>query len=277
MDNNAVLAHYTGFNAFDGIFSNGEIWLNDCRYMNDSKEMYYLIESLIEEALKELTDSEKRFVKEEFVRQKEKRKNEFAYVTCLSRNIDEASQWDRYGRKGWGICIEFNQYYLSQLVSDNLVMQDVWYLTEGFSQAHKKIIVEWAKDPAHKVGGGLDDVDGLFENIWGKSMLYKHPSFRLENEVRITSFPFKNHKVLNDDGKYFSERYIITDTGIKKCLIMKWKDLAKEKNIEIPQLIHRILIGANSKTNISTLQNYMETVDLKCLNDKIAKSECPLR
>ena len=108
-----MLYHYTDFAAFDGIIRCAELRLNNILNMNDAAEMRLFMNGICKAVLDKLDvaeESEKAkksraFFKKELVK-------EFyysAYAACFSKYRDDASQWERYGHLGQGVCIGFEE------------------------------------------------------------------------------------------------------------------------------------------------------------------------
>ena len=112
------LYHYTDFFALQGIIENHEIWLNNIKCMNDTKEIWHLIET-IEKAVLDECCEQKEKVKNLFFNQKTKLDPFQIYSFSLTSLKNDAAQWERYGGHGAGVCLEFDAKKLNDIMWKN--------------------------------------------------------------------------------------------------------------------------------------------------------------
>lgn len=106
--------HYTDFNALKGILETKSLWLNNIFCCNDCLEIRYYIKEIKDLIAKELGNDETVIDKQitlsslyvNYIGQLDKLP---VYASCFTTNRNDAAQWDRYSKKGSGVCIEFNQ------------------------------------------------------------------------------------------------------------------------------------------------------------------------
>ena len=108
-----MLYHYTDFNAFDGIIRCAELRLNNVLNMNDASEMRLFMNGIGKAVVDKLNadgEAEKGSKMEEFFhKEMEEEFHYSAYAACFSKYRDDASQWERYGHLGQGVCIAFHK------------------------------------------------------------------------------------------------------------------------------------------------------------------------
>lgn len=266
-----ILWHYTDFCAFDGILSNGEIWLGNVRNMNDAEEMLYFIDTVVKDGVKKkLIDSNRvdKFTDLEKIvkNQKQKRKNNVALAACFSSYEDEASQWDRYAKNGEGVSIGFNKELFEKVIDGKpLWIQKVSYEEKEDNNQFIENLYEYIL--TGKTIDFGDNIDELFNKIWTCSAAYKHPSFKLESETRLMTLPNVEENI----------EYKVFQKHIKKYYILKIKELCEEKNVKFTDLVEKIIIGPKSKQNYNVLREYLISKGLGELKDRISNSQCPLQ
>jgi len=271
-----ILFHYTDFIAFDGIFAGEGIRLCDIHTMNDKKEMIYFLEILEKEICKQLSvdgfEEEIPQAHKLFNQQEIDRKKCTAFATCFSMLEDDAAQWERYGMNGRGICIGFNSVILKEITQEIAALQPVFYRNSVSDHAHVQLVVEALEN------GGVslrefDNMKGLFDNIYMCSMGFKHPAFKAEKEVRLTTITTGNGNI-----RGLGERnYIIMADKIKGYYNLNLRNLCRKKSIKLSDLIRKIIIGPKSDQSIEVFKSYLSRKGLTGMDDMVVKSDCPLR
>lgn len=187
------LYHYTIIEGMIGLLVNEQVWMTDCRFCNDKKEII----SFLNQALEHWKDDARWDAlsdKFDYPTTHERHLSDFvAYMTplrtvpifCLSRRWDTLSQWRSYANAGNGVCLGFDVpdvfapsdfagtcdevgYKLIECVYQD---QD----TIDYSAALDEIIVQ--PDPHH-----------VIEKIVELALRYKNVHFREEEEVRIALY-----------------------------------------------------------------------------------------
>lgn len=187
------LYHYTTIEAMIGLLVDEQVWMTDCRFCNDKKE----IVSFLKQALEQWKDDARWDAlsdKFSFPTANERHLADFvAYMTplrtvpifCLSRHSDTLSQWRSYANSGQGVCLGFD--VPDVFVPSNFagtcdevgckiiecVYQDLD--TIDYSAALDEIIVQ--PDPHH-----------VIEKIVELALRNKNVHFREEGEVRIALY-----------------------------------------------------------------------------------------
>lgn len=267
----ATLYHYTEYVAFDGILNKGILRLNNILNMNDASEMHLFINAIREAVVKKLTDVGKIDAAQRFENLVyEEMEQEFyysAYAACFSRYKDDASQWDRYGRAGQGVCIGFDERNLEKLMGGSLSLQQVFYE----SDVANHLLVDQLYDIASKDVYNEDKIRSIMDKAWVQSAAFKHPSFSSENEVRMVVSPFIA------DEFAVAPQYNIAHNRIKKYYPLDLKEFCKRNGIKVYELITEIIIGPTSTQSKAILEDYLEDCGLPELSSKIEISKCPLR
>ena len=267
-----ILYHYTDFQALDGILDCAELRLNNVLNMNDAAEMRHFMSRLCSAVVQRL-ERENNFWDAEKARElfKKEIKREFfysAYAACFSLYRDDAAQWERYGNRGRGVCVAFQGEHLGKLAGGDLSLQTVFYQDDMTEHGLVDVFCHLIENEA----GHLEENSSIKEamnDAWVQSVVYKHPSFSSENEVRLVFSPFKKQ-----DAK---PRYHVSAERIKKYYALDLKAMCQEAGIGMEDLIVEIIIGPESTQSLSILQDYLKDQGLPGLANKVSLSDCPLR
>jgi hypothetical protein len=269
-----ILYHYTDFQALDGILRQAELRVNNVLNMNDAAEMSHFMSSLCSAVVKRL-ESEGDIPRADKVQKlfKEELKKEFfysAYAACFSLYRDDAAQWERYGNRGRGVCIAFRGEFLEKIAVGELSLQTVFYEDDMTDHNLAKVFYRLLKQETGSVEKSLL-IKVAMKNAWIQSVVFKHPSFSSEREVRLVLSPF---------GKeYFDVKpcYHITTERIKKYYPLNLSEMCQEIGISLEDLVEEIIIGPESTQSESILQDYLRDNGLKRLSGRVSLSDCPLR
>lgn len=266
-----IIYHYTEYVALDGILKRGNIRLNNILNMNDATEMRFFINAIKELVVKRLIsegkiESANRI--EKFIENETKEEYHYAsYAACFSEHRDDASQWDRYGNSGKGVCIGFDKDLLQSLTGGFLSLQKVFYEADVSFHPLTEKLYNLAMEPTYS----MDDVKEIMEEIWTASAAFKHPSFASEKEIRLVVSPFI------DDEFAVEPQYNIAINRIKKYYPLELGEMCKRSGYSMDDLITEIIIGPTSTQSISILQDYFRDCGLVGISEKIKISDCPLR
>ncbi len=269
-----MLYHYTDFAAFDGIIRCAELRLNNILNMNDTSEMRLFMHGICKAVVEKLAldNAKEKCYDAEIFFQKELEK-EFhysAYAACFSKFRDDASQWERYGHLGQGVCIAFHEELLQKMVGGAVSLQQVFYqedmkehgLVEEFYQIIKN---------ASSFGDVLPQMETLMNNAWIQSAAFKHPSFSSEKEFRLVVSPFVSNEFAVEP------KYHVSMDRIKKYYPLNLNRMCSKLNMHLADLVGEIIIGPTSSQSVAILQDYLVDCGLNVLKDKIHMSSCPLR
>ena len=122
-----------------------------------------------------------------------------------------------------------------------------------------------------ELSGDHPDIKHVMNDAWICSVVYKHPSFSSENEVRLVVYPYEK--------EYFDVNpcYHVTKERIKKYYPLDLESMCWKIGIGLEDLIAEIIIGPESTQSAWILQDYLRDHGLKELAEHVSLSNCPLR
>lgn len=187
------LYHYTTIDGMIGLLVNEEVWMTNCRFCNDKKEIISFLDQALEHwegdvRWDALSD---RFG---YPTAHERHLSDFvSYMTpirtvpvfCLSRRWDTLSQWRSYVNTGNGVCLGFD-------VPDEFVPSD---FAGTCDEVGYRLIECVYQDPGKiDYSAALDEVvlqpdpHHVIEKIVELALRHKNAHFREEEEVRIALY-----------------------------------------------------------------------------------------
>ncbi|MBQ3390119.1 MAG: DUF2971 domain-containing protein [Firmicutes bacterium] len=275
-ENENVLYHYTDYQALDGILRESQLRLNNVLNMNDASELRLFMRGLCEAVEKRFLDLGReetaRQVRELFLRELKREFNYSGYAACFSLFRDEASQWERYGNRGRGVCIGFRRDLLERISVGAVSLKTVFYKDEDDINEHELV------DVFCDLMGSMDRLDEenpkireVLNEAWVSSAAFKHPSFAAEREVRLVVSPF---------GKEYFDvepQYHVSRERIKKYYPLNLKFMCMREGLVVEDLITEIIIGPESTQSQPILVDYLKDNRMEGLADKVFVSDCPLR
>jgi hypothetical protein len=114
--------HYTDARAFAGIVEKSTLWATDFRYLNDTQELRFAWDALVEE-LNKRTESSAEFAGAYAAQLKALQKvnvenlktaEHSVFVACFSESPDDLNQWRNYANDGAGLALEFDSEQLQR-------------------------------------------------------------------------------------------------------------------------------------------------------------------
>lgn len=269
-----MLYHYTDFAAFDGIIRCAELRLNNILNMNDAAEMRLFMNGICKAVVNKLStagEKEKSRTAQAFF-QKELTK-EFhysAYAACFSKYRDDASQWERYGHLGQGVCIAFHEDLMQKMIGGAISLQEVFY-QEDMHEHH--LVEEFYQliTGTENFSEDMPELQSLMTDAWIQSAAFKHPSFASEKESRLVVSPFISNEFAVEP------KYHVSMDRIKKYYPLNLNRMCSKLNMHLSDLVGEIIIGPTSSQSLPILQDYLDDCGLNVLKDKICMSNCPLR
>ena len=207
-----IVYHYTSMDTLLKIVENNELWSTNIRYLNDvSERQHYLdlIKNRAKHRCNEDTSTTELFEATFYEENESKSFTDLPFVTSFSSLEDSLPQWRSYCPNGNGVSIGFRTDVLRKAQVKGLLKitgKDVWSLTPYTSfgkvrylepddlttvdEMINKAIENASKDQEenNKEGYGSPTMDQLLWYEFDKNAtLIKHPSFKEENEFRLTS------------------------------------------------------------------------------------------
>lgn len=271
-----MLYHYTDFTAFDGIIRCAELRLNNILNMNDASEMRLFINGICRAVIERLRKNKETAAKvrdaEQFFRQEmEKEFYYSAYAACFSKFRDDASQWERYGHYGQGVCIAFHEDMMEKMTGGAVSLQEVYYQED--MREHRLVndffkLFTSAEFPENQQQQQLQH---LMIDAWIQSAAFKHPSFASEKESRLVVSPFISNEFAVEP------KYHVANDRIKKYYPLNLNRMCSRLNMHLSDLVAEIIIGPTSSQSLPILQDYLADCGLNVLKEKIHMSSCPLR
>ena len=271
---NDIFYHYTDFQALDGILHYTQLRVNNVLNMNDAAEMRHFMSRMCSAVVKKLLqDGEKERAEEVKELFREELKKEFiysAYAACFSLYRDDAAQWERYGNRGRGVCIAFSGGLLQKMAEGDLSLHTVFYQDDMIEHYLVKVFYQMIKDGV-ELSGENPDIKNVMNEAWIRSVVFKHPSFSSEHEVRLVVYPYEK--------EYFDVKpcYHVTTERIKKYYPLDLMYMCGRIGISLEDLIQEIIIGPESTQSTWILQDYLRDHGLMKLAEHVSLSSCPLR
>lgn len=269
-----MLYHYTDFNAFDGIIRCAELRLNNILNMNDAAEMRLFMNGIFKAVLDKLNqdgETAKLHKADKFFQKElEKEFHYSAYAACFSRYRDDASQWERYGHGGQGVCIAFYEDLMQRMIGGAVSLQEVYYQADMREHRLVNEFYYLIKD-SNDFSENLSKLQTLMSDAWVQSAAFKHPSFASEREFRLVVSPFISNEFA------IEPKYHVAKNRIKKYYPLDLNRMCGKLNMHLSDLVAEIIIGPTSPQSLPILQDYLDDCGLNVLKNKICMSDCPLR
>lgn len=233
-----VIWHYTSIKALYNILESKVLWLGNIKQMNDTREIEYFINKIVREGVKkklELNNKKEKIgqLDELFDKQIKCNKDKSIYAMCFIEDKDNAAQWERYAQNAEGVSIGVDYKTLEKISQESsyLYLQPVFYEKSVLDHEHIQNIYDYLLTGKIK---GFENIDELFSNIYACAGAFKHPSFKIESEIRLISLPY---------DKYNNIQYKNMENNIKQYYIF-------ELNVKLDELIKSIIIGPKSSQNV---------------------------
>lgn len=219
--------HYTNLQGLIGIVENNELWLSDHRFVNDKLEYEYgkqLAVSIISEIANTEGDSEFGGFIHTLLKSIQKTSSLGVYIGSMSFSPDKLDQWKGYGNSCESICItfagDFDLWNAGNSPPTHIRQHRVVY-DECKQKNLLREIIQIFKDHFDEIRQFpypfLDNLTWLIESQF---ILFKHPEYASEDELRLTISNL-NHVLNSKKPKhrvakgmiipYISTKYISTD------------------------------------------------------------------
>lgn len=224
--------HYTDINGFISILENDTLRLSSYRTMNDSMELNWAVDKIID-AIATNCESilDRRFHNE--IKSSVKAAHLHAYLACFSAEKDLLSQWRAYGDDGRGFAIGFDlnstsfELELSRIEPYEPDTQryffDVSYDDKSLDRAIEGYIGRF-KLYKSKLRSDPDSIkqcaDELAIYLLNDAVKYKNPAFSEEKECRMVNFTYKNY---NGDFMGVPSRVKFKSSGCRLSSFFEYK------------------------------------------------------
>lgn len=272
MKHHNTLYHYTDFQALDGILRCAQLRVNNVLNMNDAAEMRHFMGGLCRAILRRLeTEGEYRLMGTVRTLFREELKKEFfysAYAACFSFLRDDAAQWERYGNRGRGICIAFQEDLLQRMTGGAVTLQRVFYQDDMTGHELTEVFCRLIRAGADGTDPALRKV---MQDAWLRSVAFEHPSFSSENEMRLVVSPFGREFLDVKPG------YHVSTERIKKYYPLDLHTMCTRAGASLEDLVTELIVGPESTQSTSILQDYLRDLGLDRLAGHVFPSRCPLR
>lgn len=181
-----IIYHYCKMESFFKIISSKTIWLSNAYKTNDFREIKYLLEILQSKYPKIDTDFES-------FKQEYEEWTKFymrPHIACFSLEGDLLSQWRGYANDGNGVSIGFDRDYfenISKLENRETKINEIIYEP----QHQIDMLIDFMEDikieEFARMNRNFDGIAStvLISELIHFGLIFKHPSFMEENEVRI--------------------------------------------------------------------------------------------
>lgn len=185
--------HYTSLQGLIGIVENNEIWLSDHRFVNDELEYEYgkqLALSTIAEMARSEENTEFSAFLQQLLSSFQKPSGRGVYIGSMSLSPDKLDQWKGYGNSSESICIKFaggfELWNAGNSHPTHIRQQRVIYYEVEQTRLIRAIIQIFKEhfDAFRQFNFPfLNELTWLIESQF---ILFKHPEFASEDELRLT-------------------------------------------------------------------------------------------
>jgi hypothetical protein len=242
--------HYTNLQGLIGIVENNELWLSDHRFVNDELEYQYgkqLTISVISEMANSEGDSEFSGFLQRLLESIQEPSSQGVYIGSMSFSPDKLDQWKGYGNSSESICIKFagdfelwnagnshpTHIRQQRVIYDECKQKD---LISAIIQIFKEHFGKFRQFPYPF----LKDLTWLIESQF---ILFKHPEYASENELRLTIANL-NHILDTKKPKH----------RVAKGMVIPYistKYISKDANPELKRLpIKEIIVSPTSRNDL---------------------------
>ena len=251
-----------------------ELRVNNVRNMNDAAEMHLFISGIFRAVENKLEKERAGKKLEQFKKLEEELSKKYfdyaAYAACFSTYRDDASQWERYGNRGKGVCLGMDRSVLEKMTGGAITLQKVYYQDDVESHPLVKKLYDLALSE-EVFSEDNPTLKAALAECWRNSASFKHPSFSSEHEVRLVVMPY--------DAESFDvkPRYHVAMDRIKKYYPLDLDDMCRKAGSSLEGLIVEIIVGPESTQSLPILRDYLNDLSLPKLSKRIFLSDCPLR
>jgi hypothetical protein len=233
-----ILWHYCSSEAFISIIQNGEIWLSNPFYSNDSQEQMHVYKVAVDYIIKNLSRSphDDDAIKLKLLRSQINRYERWHRLTniftfSLTSLPDNLGQWARYTKNGKGFSIGFCERKLREFINTKSKID-----IETVAYEIDEVIIDYLLECMELLNTKIEEVkqsalDNLEDNFRRLGGICKHPSFTEEQEIRL----------IYDGGQ--QPNYLVENKDIRSKVIDSEIRNFVSINIKNANIIDKIMIG----------------------------------
>ncbi|MBU2870828.1 DUF2971 domain-containing protein, partial [Colwellia sp. E2M01] len=199
VEDNEILYHYTSIEALNSILQNKSIWVSDCRFLNDVKELNNAKEMFVN-SLPQYAQTALDLALHTLGF------NYFHCILSLSKSPKILSQWRAYGNDGYGAALGIRCKDLNRVHSDlkKELVECVYHDHEGFIKSLlvmfkseiDEIVELYNQNQAHNIFmQHFESSPDLLDRIVTQLLRVKNAAFEEEGEFRfVVHVPANNVK-----------------------------------------------------------------------------------
>lgn len=268
-ENNNIAYHYCSLETFKSIIENQCFWLCDVQKSNDSAELIYFYDKMIENLDKMINPSEHatpQYDKDALQQMKNALQdtgfNTVPVYSCsFSTDGDLLSQWRGYADDGFGVAIGVDCSVFLKLIKPFVDIRSVQY---GDAIAHKickKMIEETFSLTDHLLDPEAARPHAIRQFVFLNQAFYKSFAFQEEKERRIVLQ--QENKMLVSHLPYLSERkYRITHHRLVSYHELRFGAIKDD-------LLCKIILGPKCQTKPDDIRMFLRDCGYQADNDKI--------
>jgi hypothetical protein len=186
-----IIYHYTTFKAALSILETGTIWLSDFEKTNDSSEFIYARNEFLNQ-LK--ISNATRFMPLKFLVASaigSINNHTKMFIGSFTSEQNELSQWRSYAHNGQGCVLGFSAKWFEQFAG--ISIRRVRYGPEEI-KLFTDLSLEMLNEQFLEKPENQEEIRSLAQFIAADLFSFKHPSYSLEKEIRISRMALKNTK-----------------------------------------------------------------------------------
>jgi Protein of unknown function (DUF2971) len=224
------LFHYTDLFGLHSIVKTHDLWLTNCRFSNDDREMvhgYSIAKTLIKGRLANATGPEKDYL-ELLDKQLDPDKPDDVYICCFCEENNRLSQWRGYGANGAGVSLEIQPKEFSVATGFDMRLGVMRLWKVYYKESEQQGLIEDAIDFGRQGQNPMDKAQRAAHAIKFFIPTFKDYDFHEEGEWRLIFTPGSNCQVIPQFRvarqmlvPYFSFQELIKSSNIKPGLLDK--------------------------------------------------------
>jgi hypothetical protein len=185
------LFHYTDLAGLQGIVRSHDLWLTNCRFSNDDREMahgYGVAKAVIKDQLLTASPAH-RYYLEQLDAQLDPNSPDDVYICCFCAENNRLSQWRGYGANGVGVSIEIEAGEFSWATGPDMPLGIMRVWKVYYDRDEQKTLVEEAIDFGWVNGDPTESARRAAHAIKFFIPTFKDKDFHEEGEWRLIFTP----------------------------------------------------------------------------------------